>query len=119
MICRLCNRDIKEKFYLHLNRSHKMRKEVYLEKFPEQREEYKSMKGEVWNKGLTKDSDSRVKQYADKIKKYTNKDCVRKERSDRIKKRYKDGDILLPEVRSRVQKSATEGWVKKIKSVIK
>lgn len=40
MKCKICNKEISDKFYRHLNSSHKIKKSQYLDMFPDQREEY-------------------------------------------------------------------------------
>jgi len=40
MICKICNKEINDKFYRHLNSIHKMKKGDYLNLYPEQKNEY-------------------------------------------------------------------------------
>ncbi len=115
MICKLCNKDINEKFYLHLNSIHKMRKSEYLKLFPEQIDEYKSQVPTAWNKGETKETNPSIASGAAKLKQYCNKESVKKIQSERMKKKYEKGDILDSETRSRVVAAANSGWVKKLK----
>ena len=113
--CKICNKEVSEKFYRHLNSSHKMKKGDYLNLFPEQKEEYKSQISVLWNKGKTKCDDDRIMAIADKIKKFTGQEHIRKQRSENMKKMYQNGDMLSPEMRAYVQKKGTDGWVKKVK----
>ncbi len=114
MICMLCKKDVPEKFYLHLNAAHKMRKGVYLDMFPEQKEEYYKQKPDNWNKGLTKETSPSVMQGAMKSKEYHTRSDVREKQSQRMKDRYKGGDILSKEVRAKIAKAGSDGWVKKV-----
>ena len=130
MKCKICNLEIEKQFYYHLNRHHtigggsrsipkKMTIKHYFELFPEQKEEYENQKCKIWNKGLTKETSVSVMKGAIAVKKHTNQPEVRKERSDRMKKRYEEGDILDTNTRKRVAKNGSDGWVRKIKSVTK
>lgn len=117
MLCKICNKNIDEKFYLHLNRSHKIKKQDYLDKFPEQQSEYDNqIPKENWNKGLTKENNSSVAKGAEKLKQYCNTEFAKNKRSKIMKKLYKNGDLLDKETRLRVVKSATKGWVDKVKN---
>ena len=116
MICKLCNREISNKFYRHLNSSHKIKKTKYLQMFPEQTEEYKNQIPDVWNKGETKESNETIFLIAKKVKEYSNQAYVKKNRSERMKKAYEKGDILKPDVRKKVVKIASDAWVSKVKS---
>lgn len=116
MLCRLCNKEVDEKFYKHLNSTHKMKKEEYLRLFPEQTEEYLSQVSNVWNKGKTKETDLVVAGISSKAKARCNLPEIKKQRSDFLKNRYKNGDILDAETRMRVAKSASDGWVYKVQS---
>lgn len=116
MICKICNKEIPDQFYRHLNSSHKIKKTEYLEMFPEQTDEYKNQVPDVWNKGKTKESDERLALAAKKLKEHSNQTHVRKSRSERMKKAYEKGDILNPEVRKKVAKIASNAWVNKVKS---
>jgi hypothetical protein len=117
MFCNLCNKNIDGKFYKHLNSSHKTTKENYLQKFPEQREEYFNQIECVWNKGLTKESNEKLALLSENLKSYCNQDHIKKKYSFLMKERYKNGDILTPEQRTIVSKKGSEGWVQKLKSV--
>jgi hypothetical protein len=116
MICRICNKEVPDKFYRHLNSSHKIKKIQYLEMFPEELEEYKNQVPDIWNKGKTKESDKRIASIAKKIKDYSNQAHVKKNRSENMKKAYEKGDILTPESRKKVVKIASNAWVDKVKS---
>lgn len=117
MECKICGKEVFEKFYRHLNSSHKMKKDQYLKMFPNQKEEYDNQVPEAWNKGQTKETNESVRTGAEKLTKHCQQDFVRKTRSDRMKKNYADkGDILSSEKRKRVAKLASDAWVKRIKS---
>lgn len=115
MFCKLCNKEVTEKFYKHLNSSHKMKKDAYLSLFPEQVEEYKKQVPPLWNKGKTKEDDERIARYAEKIAEHTNQDHIRQERSIRLKKLYEKGDIVSPEKRAELAKKGSDAWVKKVR----
>jgi len=115
VICKICGRDVQEKFYLHLNSCHKMKKCDYLAQFPEQNLEYDAQKPPVWNKGLTAGVNSSVAKIAVDIKNYCNQPNVRQFRSDGLRTRYDRGDILSIETRAKVVKSASNGWIQKLK----
>ena len=118
MICKLCQKEVPNKFYLHLNSFHKSNKKKYLLQFPEQKEEYDKQISASWNKGLTAKNHPSIARYAEKIKKYSNLPEVKKNRSDNLKNRYvaADGDILDKEKRARVVKIANNAWVNKVKN---
>jgi hypothetical protein len=116
MICKICDRDVSDKFYRHLNSSHKMKKGDYLKMFPDQQEEYDDQVPENWNKGLTKGDHPSIAKCADSIREYSRRPEVRKKRSKQLKARYLKGDILDSETRARVVKAGSDGWVKRIKN---
>jgi hypothetical protein len=117
MICKWCNKEIEKKFYLHVNGNHHKNLKIYFKEFPDQKEEYDNSKPKhAWNKGFTKEDNESVAKYAKKIKEHKNKENVRLEQSNRLKKRYEKGDILSPEKRAKVVKSGSDAWVKKIKN---
>jgi hypothetical protein len=88
----------------------------YFEIYPEDKNEYYSQKSPVWNKGLTKETSESVAIYASKIKSYTSQQIVREQRSNNLKKRYENGDILNKEQRKKVVKAGSDGWVNKLKN---
>lgn len=115
MECKLCGREVESKFYLHLNSCHKMKKNDYLDRFPEQIEEYENQKPkQIWNKGKTAKDNSSVAQYAKAAAEYSRRPEVRKMRSDNMKERYKKGDILSPEMRAKVVRAGNQGWQNKL-----
>jgi len=117
MECKICGREIKEKFYRHLNSSHKMKKGQYLTMFHEQKLEYKNQVPDVWSKGQTKETNKTIAKIAEDVARYSRQSHVRKARSDRMKNAYQEkGDILTPEDRKKVVKLASDAWVKRIKS---
>lgn len=116
MFCKICEKDIEGKFYLHVNNYHKNLKEYFL-LFPEQEDEYKKNKPNVWNKGLTALENDSIKKYSLKIKEYSNREDVKEKRSNLMKKRYlEDGDIIPKEERLIYSKLASSAWVAKIKN---
>lgn len=115
MICNICGRYVEGKFYVHLNSNHRMKIGEYFSKFPNQKDEYESQKKIGWNKGLTKNDHPSIAKMAASIKEHTNTPSVRKERSERLKKRYSKGDILSPKQRAKVIRAGNKGWVQKVK----
>jgi hypothetical protein len=117
MLCKICGRDISGKFYLHLNGSHKMRKDDYLQMFPEQAAEYDGqVPKQAWNKGLTKHTHPSVARCAEQAAVYSRREDVRIFRSEHMKQRYEGGDIVDSATRARIVEAGTHGWVKKIQS---
>lgn len=117
MFCKLCNKEINSRFYVHINSNHHSNLKKYFEEFPEQGQEYRDSKPKAaWNKGLTASTSESVARYAQKIKEHTNKEEVRKQRSDLMKRRYEQGDILSPKQRQEVVKHGSDGWVAKVKN---
>ena len=115
MICKICGKEIENKFYLHVN-GHRLKNKEYFVRFPEQIEEFKKQRTPQWNKGQTKENNSTIKSIADAVKIYCSSKEVRKERSQRMKKRYENGDILTKEQRESVVKKGSDAWVAKIKN---
>lgn len=93
MICKICEKDIVEKFGRHLN-NHHISKKLYLLRFPEQIDEYESLKKPVWNKGLKKEDHPSIMKSSKAIKEYSNRQEVKTLRSKSLKDRYSNGDIL-------------------------
>lgn len=119
MLCKLCNKEIPSKFYLHLNSNHHLTKTEYLARFPEQLDEYNKQIGGTWNKGLTAENNASVAKYAEAIKEHTNRPEVRLQRSERLKARYARGDILTPEVRELVVRAGSQAWANKLQQMTK
>lgn len=118
MICKICEKSIDNKFYLHLNSSHKMKVGEYLNKFPEQKHEFEEQKPKhAWNKGLTAKDHDGIARSAKAILNYSRLPENRLARSMDMKSRYANGDILDKETRLRVAKNASEKWVSKIKNM--
>ncbi len=116
--CRICKKEIHEKFGGHLNTHHKTNLTEYFEKNPDQKEEYEKMKKPHWAKGLTKETDPRVALIAMKQKEYCNDPEIKQERSERLKNLYEErGDILTPKQRAKAVKSGNDGWIKKLDSM--
>lgn len=116
LICKICNKDINDKFYKHIN-SHKWNLKKYFLEFPEQKEDYYNNKPEVWNKGQTAENNVSVEKYRIKIIEYSNREDIKKKRSDLLKKRYEEqGDIISKEQRLCLSKKASDAWVNKLKN---
>ena len=116
MICKICGKEIENKFYCHLNSNHHIKMGEYFKKFPEQQEEYKKQKKPQWCKGQTKKTNTTLKSIADAVKIYCSDKLVREDRSKRMKKRYENGDILTKEQRASIVKKGSEAWVAKVKN---
>lgn len=116
MNCKLCGLYVESKFYRHLNSVHRIRKCEYLNLFPDQKEFYSKQVPSVWNKGKNKENDLVMAKIAKDVAEYSNREEIKKKRSELLKKRYEKGDILDKETRKKVVKSASEGWVNKIKN---
>jgi hypothetical protein len=116
MVCKVCGAEAVSALSLcrHLRKKHEMVVGDYLEAYPDQRADYELNRKPAWNKGLTKESSASVRKYSKKLKEICNSAQVRQERSNRLKKRYENGDILDKETRSRVARAGSDGWVKKI-----
>lgn len=116
MECRICQKVPVDKFYRHLNSCHKKKLGEYFFQFPDQREEYSQEKGQVWNKGQTKESHPSVAKYAQSVKEWACQDEVRRQQSERMRDRYSGGDILDKATRQRVVRAGSQGWVNRLQS---
>ena len=73
------------------------------------------MKRIPWNKGLNKYNNKTMAIIAEKVKKSYDKKR-RKEYSDKLKEKYKNGDILTPEKRRKVILCGSKAWANKVKN---
>ncbi len=115
MYCKWCQKETEKTLGKHLNFSHKKTLQEYFECFPEDKEIYKKTIKPCWCKGMTKETNPVVAKIAEQIKEFSNRPEMKKARSESMKERYKNGDILTPEQRARVVKIGSDAWVKKVK----
>ena len=116
MICKLCGEDIEKSFARHVRKHQGTKKCEYLTQFPEQASEWEAMKQPNFWKGKTKDNDPGMAAIAAKIKKATSQPHVRKQRSERLKERYKQGGGYITDKETRVRSAtiASKAWVAKL-----
>lgn len=116
MLCKLCKREISSKFYLHLNGSHKIKKDEYLKMFPEQIDDYENqIPKKTWNEGKTKYNHLSIAKGAEKLREFCKQEEVKKKKSKIMKELYSHGDLLDKETRAKVVAMGCKGWVEKVK----
>ena len=84
MFCKMCGKEVENKFYCHLNTVHRIKNGDYFDKFPEQLEEYNKQKKPQWCKGQTKETNQKIRDISEAIKKYQSNPEVRLAYSKRV-----------------------------------